>query len=67
MRSEAWLHRWRWVDSVGSRWWPVLGAVYFIQAVKRVQGTRMIGLARNARLAGKKAAAVALNNNHKKR
>ena len=67
LRSEAWLQRWRWMDGLGHRWWPVLGAVYFIQAVKRVQGARMIGLARNARLAAKKAPAVALNNNHKKR
>ncbi|MFG6465982.1 class I SAM-dependent methyltransferase [Roseateles sp. BYS87W] len=66
LRSEAWLQRWAWVDGVGARWWPVLGAVYFIQAVKRVRGTRMIGLARNSRAAAKKAAAVALNNQHKK-
>ena len=64
LRSEAWLHRWRWIDNVGSRWWPVLGAVYFIQAVKRVQGMRMIGLAKGKRLAAGKAPAVALNNHH---
>jgi len=66
LRSEAWLARWQWTERVGSRWWPVLGAVYFIQAVKRVHGMRMIGLARNQRAAAKKAAAVALNNHHKK-
>jgi SAM-dependent methyltransferase len=66
LRSEAWLQRWRWADGVGSRWWPVLGAVYFIQAVKRVQGMRMIGLSKNKRLAAQKAPAVALNNHHKK-
>ena len=51
---------------MGSRWWQVLGAVYFIQAVKRVHGMRMIGLAKNGRASAKKAPAVALNNNHKK-
>ncbi|MBW8846450.1 MAG: class I SAM-dependent methyltransferase [Burkholderiales bacterium] len=66
LRSEAWLQRWQWVDGVGSRWWPVLGAVYFIQAVKRVHGMRMIGLAKNSRGAAQKAPAVALNNHHKK-
>lgn len=66
LRTEAWLQRWRWIDGVGSRWWPVLGAVYFIQAVKRVQGMRMIGLAKNKRVAAKTAPAVALNNHHKK-
>lgn len=67
LRTEPWLARWRWLDAVGSRWWPVLGAVYFIQAVKRVHGMRMIGLARNPRATAKKAPAVALNHNpHKK-
>jgi len=66
LRSEAWLDRWQWIEGVGSRWWPVLGAVYFIQAVKRVHGMRMIGLAKNSRAVAKKAPAVALNNHHKK-
>lgn len=65
LRTEAWLQRWQWIEGVGSRWWPVLGAVYFIQAIKRVHGMRMIGLARNSRLAAKKAPAVALNNHPK--
>jgi SAM-dependent methyltransferase len=66
LRTEAWLHRWQWIEGVGSRWWPVLGAVYFIQAVKRVHGMRMIGLAKNSRAAAKKAPAVALNHHNKK-
>ena len=66
LRSEAWMQRWQWVEGVGSRWWPVLGAAYFIQAVKRVHGMRLIGLAKNGRMAAKKAPAVALNNHHKK-
>ncbi|WP_415840551.1 class I SAM-dependent methyltransferase [Roseateles saccharophilus] len=65
LRTEAWLQRWQWAEGVGSRWWPVLGAVYFIQAVKRVQGMRMIGLSKNKRMAAKNAPAVALNNHHK--
>jgi SAM-dependent methyltransferase len=65
LRSEAWLDRWQWVEGVGSRWWPVLGAVYFIQAVKRVHGMRLIGLAKKSRAAAKTAPAVALNNHHK--
>jgi len=62
LRSEAWMQRWQWVEGVGSRWWPVLGAAYFIQAVKRVHGMRLIGLAKQSRVAAKKAPAVALNN-----
>lgn len=65
LRTDAWLDRWQWVEGVGSRWWPVLGAVYFIQAVKRVHGMRMIGLAKKSRAAAKTAPAVALNNHHK--
>jgi SAM-dependent methyltransferase len=67
LRTDAWLDRWQWVEGVGSRWWPVLGAVYFIQAVKRVHGMRMIGLAKNGRAAAKKAPAVALNNHQNKK
>ncbi len=67
LRTEAWLARWQWVEAVGARWWPVLGAVYFIQAIKRVNGTRMVGLARNQRLAAKKAPAVALNHHQNKK
>lgn len=66
LRTEAWLQRWRWLDGVGSRWWPVLGAAYFIQAIKRVHGMRMVGLAKNSRAAAKTAPAVALNNHQNK-
>lgn len=44
--SDAWLQRMRWMDKTGDRWWPVFGAVYFLVAVKRVRGMRMVGLAR---------------------
>ena len=65
LRSEAWLHRWRWTESVGSRWWPVLGAVYFISAVKRVHGMRLVGLARDRKRISKATApAVARHQHH---
>ena len=67
LRSEAWLHRWRWTESVGSRWWPVLGAVYFITAVKRVPGMRLIGLAKQQKRSSKATApAVARHQHHSK-
>jgi len=47
--SEVWLERWRWLDRVGEHWWPVLGAVYFVVAVKRVRGMRLVGMARSDR------------------
>ena len=43
MVSEKWLERWDWMDGLGERWWPIFGAVYFMVAVKRVRGARLIG------------------------
>jgi SAM-dependent methyltransferase len=42
-RSAAWLERSNWLDSVGARWWPMLGGVYFLVATKRVSGARRVG------------------------
>ena len=42
-RTEKWLNRYGFMDNAGSRWWPYLGGVYVIQAVKRVKGMRLIG------------------------
>ncbi len=42
VRSEAWLERCRWFDRAGERWWPIFGAVYFLVAVKRVRGMRLL-------------------------
>ncbi len=41
--SEKWLRRLDWMDRAGERWWPIFGAVYFLVAVKRVHGMRLIG------------------------
>lgn len=43
--SHAWLQRWDWMDRLGARWWPVLGSAYFVVAVKRVRGVRLLGAA----------------------
>ncbi len=45
MKSQKWLDRYGWIDPVGERWWPIFGAAYFIVAVKRVQGVKLIGRA----------------------
>ena len=42
VRSSQWLERFRWFDVWGSRWWPILGAAYFVVAVKRVHGMRLL-------------------------
>ena len=47
--SHRWLARFAWLERVGDRWWPVFGAVYFVVAVKRVRGIRLVGVARAQR------------------
>ena len=46
-RSQRWLERLDWMERTGDRWWPVFGAVYFLVAVKRVRGMRLVGLVRD--------------------
>jgi SAM-dependent methyltransferase len=41
--SDKWLQRFAWMDAVGEHSWPIFGAAYFIVAVKRVRGIKMIG------------------------
>ncbi len=43
VRSEKWLARWRFIEKAGDRWWPVLGSVYLVTAIKRVRGMRLVG------------------------
>jgi SAM-dependent methyltransferase len=42
LTSHQWLSRFDWMDQAGSRWWPIFGAVYFVVAVKRVRGMRLL-------------------------
>ena len=56
--SKRWLERFDWTESVGERWWPVFGAVYFVVAVKRVRGMRLVGLVRERRPVARAAPAV---------
>ena len=60
LSNERWLQRFAWMDRVGDRWWPVLGAVYVICAVKRVRGMRLVGLARRERRVPAHAAPAAV-------
>jgi len=61
VRSTQWLERLAWMDRWGERWWPVFGAVYFLVAVKRVRGMRLVGLARRRSTAPQAAPAVVRN------
>lgn len=42
VNSEASLGRFGWMEPLGERCWPILGAVYFVVAVKRVRGMRLL-------------------------
>ena len=42
VRTAHWLERFGWMDPLGERWWPILGAAYFLVAVKRVHGMRLL-------------------------
>jgi SAM-dependent methyltransferase len=42
VKTQRWLQRWAWMDEAGVRWWPILGAVYGMVAVKRVHGMRLM-------------------------
>lgn len=42
VRSERWLERFGWMDPLGEKWWPIFGAAYFLVAVKRVHGMRLL-------------------------
>jgi SAM-dependent methyltransferase len=42
--SARWVSRFDWMERAGDHWWPVFGALYYIVAVKRVRGMRLVGL-----------------------
>lgn len=43
VNNEQWLQNSGMMESLGQRWWPRLGAVYMIEAVKRVRGMHLVG------------------------
>jgi SAM-dependent methyltransferase len=57
--TEKWLARFKFMEAAGDRWWPIGGSVYFLQAVKRVHGMRLITPRWSERLAPAKALAPA--------
>lgn len=41
-QQAKWLERFAFMETAGDRWWAVSGGVYFLHAVKRVHGMRLI-------------------------
>lgn len=62
--SMKWMTRFAWMERVGERWWPVFGAVYFVVAVKRVRGMRLVGMVRTQRVTPKTAPAPVVATSH---
>ncbi|HEU0233888.1 MAG TPA: methyltransferase domain-containing protein [Gallionella sp.] len=52
-RQAKWLERCAFMEAAGDRWWAVSGGVYFLHAVKRVPGMRLIKPQWNERLVSK--------------
>ena len=41
-KTEKWLRRFRFLERAGDRWWPIVGGVYVVRAVKRTVGMRLV-------------------------
>ncbi len=62
VEQEKWLQRWRFMDAAGDRWWPVMGGVYVVQAIKRQHGMRLVMPKWRDRMARAKALALVPRN-----
>lgn len=60
-----WRERFAFMEHAGARWWPILGGVYVVRAVKRVHGMRLITPAwRRERARRRAVAAMPQKNGH---
>ena len=63
--NPQWLQRFAFMEKAGARWWPILGGVYVVRAVKRVHGMRVITPAwRKERARRRAVAALPQKNGH---
>jgi SAM-dependent methyltransferase len=63
--QEKWLRRWRHLELAGDRWWPIAGAVYLLQGIKRQHGLRLLTPVWHDRKARAKALLPAIQNTPK--
>jgi len=63
--TEKWLNRFSFMEKAGGRWWPYLGAVYIVHAIKRIRGMRLIGPAWTRQTAKAPQGVPATNKIHK--
>jgi len=65
--SERWLQRCAFMENAGANGWPVFGAVYIVQAIKRVKAMRLIGPAWEKKKAPVTTGVPATNKIHRNR
>ena len=58
--QEKWLRRWHFMELAGDRWWPIAGATYMLQGIKRQHGMRLLTPKWQDRKARAKALAPAI-------
>ncbi|MGH8705779.1 MAG: class I SAM-dependent methyltransferase [Burkholderiales bacterium] len=56
--SSEWLSRFEFMEKSGERWWPIMGGMYVVRAVKRVHGMRLIAPAWRKERARRRALAA---------
>ena len=65
LANPVWRQRFAFMDRAGARWWPILGGMYVVRAVKRVHGMRVITPAwRKERARRRAVAAMPQKNGH---
>src|SRR5256885_11063605 len=64
-QQKAWLERFAFMDKAGARWWPLLGGIYVVRAVKRVHGMRLVTPAWRMERARRRSLAPVSQRSHK--
>jgi SAM-dependent methyltransferase len=64
-KQKLWLDRFAFMDKAGARWWPLLGGLYVIRAVKRVHGMRLVTPQWRMERARRRALATVSQRSHK--
>ncbi|RYF26009.1 MAG: SAM-dependent methyltransferase [Comamonadaceae bacterium] len=67
VRQMRWLDSFEWMDALGARWWPILGAAYVVVAVKRVHGMRLLSPSWRTARKGAATAPIPVAQSHLKR
>ncbi len=65
--SDKWLQRYAFMENYGQRWWPFFGAIYTVEAIKRVKGMHLVGPALRAEKAALRRGVPAANGMHQQK